>query len=74
MKKINVKEVINNDNWIITCIRQGRDGIVRVDARTRYWVCDGINMFSDWYSIGYIDRLLLDKYGKKHKDMKCYMY
>ena len=72
--KTSIKKVVTSDNWIITSIMQGLNGSVRIDARTRYRVEDGVNHFSEWCSYSYVDRLLKDKYGKKHNEMNCYRY
>ena len=57
MGKVSVKQVIQSDNWIITKVLAGRDGVVRIDARTRFHIADGQNFFSEWHSLKYINRL-----------------
>lgn len=56
-KAISVKEVIQSDNWIITKVLGGFDGLVRIDAKTRCHVADGQNFFSEWCLLKYANRL-----------------
>ena len=57
MGKVSAKQVIQSDNWIITKVLAGKGGVVRIDAKTRFHVADGQNLFSEWRSLKYINRL-----------------
>lgn len=70
---MNLKKVVESENWIITKILNGGN-IVRIDAQTRHYQADGENRFSKWVSRKYADTLLVDRYGKKSTDMNVYRY
>ena len=72
--KANLKEVVNSDNWIITKIIQGRHGKIRVDAKTRFHIADGVNFYSEWITKDYADRLLREKCGKKSNELSCWVW
>lgn len=75
MKAIkSVKQCFESDNVIITKIIQGHNGMVRVDARTRYNVPDADNFFSRWVQVKYTDRLSMERYGKKTSNMNIFFY
>lgn len=62
--KVTIKEVVTSDNWIIKKVLQGRDGLIRIDATTRYHIADGQNFFSEWCTKKYVDKLRSDEgYG-----------
>lgn len=56
MAKVSAKEVLQTDNWIITKIIGGYKGKIRIDAKTRNWIADGQNFFSDWVTLKYANR------------------
>lgn len=58
-KKISIKEVLENSysTWIITKVKQGYGGKVRIDARRRYHEADGVNFFSEWCSLKYANKI-----------------
>lgn len=57
-KKVSLKEVVENPNkWIITNILRGYRGRIRVDARTRSHIADGVNRYSEWCTEQYFNRL-----------------
>lgn len=62
--KTTIKEVFESDNWIITKITQGYNNTVRIDAKTRNWIADENNFFSNWCSRDYAEKLARDNYGK----------
>ena len=51
------KTITTSDNWIIEKALQGSNNRVRIDARTRYHIPDGINRYSEWLSIDYVNRI-----------------
>lgn len=57
MGKPCLKTVIQSGNWIITKVLQGSRGNVRIDARTRFYIPDGVNRFRAWGSLKYINRI-----------------
>jgi hypothetical protein len=64
--KANFKKVFKSENWIVTNVIESRDGKrFRIDAKTRFWVSDGENFFSNWGTADYLNRLCLERYGKK---------
>ncbi len=69
-----IKNVINSDNWSITNIMQGYNGLIRIDAKTRNRIADGENHFSKWCSEKYANVFLKNKYGKKAHEMNTYRY
>ena len=73
-RKVSAKTVIESSNWIITKIHQGYHGKVRIDAKTRFHVADGVNFFSEWVSKKYADRLTREHYGKKTNELNCFVY
>ena len=54
---ISAKEVLTSQNWIITKVLQGRDGVVRIDAKRRYHVADKSDFFSKWVNLNYANRV-----------------
>ncbi len=74
ISKITIKEVFENDNWIITKILQGSNKTVRIDAKTRFHKPDKQNFFSEWASTKYAYKLALENYGKKTSDFSCFEY
>jgi hypothetical protein len=75
MKAIkSVKEAFESDNVIITRISQGLRNNVRIDAKTRFHVADSDNLFSEWVSINYANRLAKEKYGKKVSELNSFVY
>lgn len=68
-----LKEVFENDNWIITKISQGY-GTHRVDAKRRFPVADESSFFSKWGSDNYLEKLARDNYGKNLRDFSNYYY
>jgi hypothetical protein len=69
---ISTREVFESDQWKIKCIYQGRNGMVRIDGVTRFHIADGINRFSKWVSVKYVNKLSLEYYGKNISDMSIY--
>jgi hypothetical protein len=72
--KTSIKTIFESNNWVITSVLQGRNGIVRIDAKTRNRIADGENHFSAWCSEKYANRLAADFYSKKVSDFSCYRY
>lgn len=60
----NVKKVITNSNWIITKVIQGRDGVVRIDAKKRFHETDKSDFFSKWVSYRYANKIYKNLYGE----------
>jgi hypothetical protein len=71
--KDSLKDVINNDNWIITKIH-GDLKVVRVDAKRRFPIADKERIFSKWGSTSYLNSLCKEKFGKKANEMNAYTY
>jgi hypothetical protein len=69
----NLKEVIENDNWIVTKIIESRK-YYRVDAKRRFPVADESSFFSNWGGKKYIDSLCRENYGKKASDLNAFSY
>lgn len=68
MKAIkSIKQCFESDNVIITNILQGNNGVVRIDAKTRFRITGKDNFFSEWVSYKYADKLARENYGKKLK-------
>ncbi|PXV66832.1 hypothetical protein CLV62_10493 [Dysgonomonas alginatilytica] len=74
MKKISIKAVINSDNWIITKIIRGYNGVIRINAKTRFYIADSNNLFCEWCSEKYADALCKAKYGKKASELNAFRY
>lgn len=74
IKKTTIKEVFENDNWIIVSVMQGLSKCVRIDAKRRFPVCDKSNFFSIWSSASYANRLARENYSKNLNDFNCYKY
>ena len=75
MKAIkSIKQAIESDNVMITNIHQGRDGMVRVDSKTRFIVADADNFFSEWCSYRYANKLYKERYGKELKESVAWRY
>ena len=55
--KPSLKTIIESDNWFITKALPGYNKRVRIDAKTRFRTPDGINSYSEWHSIAYVNRL-----------------
>lgn len=73
--KLSVKHIVENPKtWIITQIIQGYRGMIRVDARTRYYQSDSINWFSGWVSEKYFNRLRFNLGKCRAKEMNQYEY
>jgi hypothetical protein len=71
MKAIkSIKQVFESDNVILTKVLQGRNGIVRIDAKTRFRVPDMDNNFSEWCTEKYASKL----YGKPISQSPVYKY
>ena len=60
----NIKKVFQSDNWIITKIVQGYENKVRIDAKTRSYIPDGMNRISKWCCYDYANKLCNRKYKK----------
>ena len=71
MRKISIKQVVQSDNWIITKVLSGFDGVVRIDAKTRSYIADGQNLFSEWCSLKYANRLRREV-GKTNLEITVY--
>jgi hypothetical protein len=71
--KVSLKDVINNDNWIITRIH-GDAKTLRVDAKRRFPIADKKRFFSEWGSTVYLNKLCQEKFGKKVNEMNVYNY
>ena len=71
--KISLKEVVRSDEWVIKRIR-GTSSKVRVDAHRRFIKADVDNVFSQWCTVKYLDKLCIEKYNKKHNNMNSYSY
>jgi hypothetical protein len=68
------KQAFESNNVIITNIMQGRNGLVRIDARTRFNESGKDNLFSEWVSLSYANKLSMDRYGKKVNELNCFRY
>jgi hypothetical protein len=72
--RVTIKDVITSDNWIITEVTQGSNKDVRINAKTRNRIADGVNHFSQWCKETYANRLSNEVYGKRLTDFRCYRY
>jgi len=70
--KPTLKDVLTNDNWVITKILQGTKNKVRIDATRRQRVADGVNTFSEWGTVTYIDSIRIENGKCKIKDSSKY--
>jgi hypothetical protein len=66
-----IKHIFEDDDWQITKILNG-GWKVRVDARTRHHIADGVNFVSEWCTKNYADKLAQDNYGKKCDEMNVW--
>lgn len=71
--KVTLKEIFENDNWIITNIMQGKK-VHRIDAKRRFPIADRSNFHSAWGSNDYLNKLAVENYGKKLNEFNCYNY
>lgn len=57
-KRTSIKEVVTDRgySWIITKVKQGYDGMVRIDAKMRFREPDISPFFSEWGKLSYINR------------------
>jgi len=62
--KITLKDIIEDDSWIITKVINGHNGSVRIDAMRRFYKADEQNRFSDWYQKDYVNRLYRENKGR----------
>lgn len=75
MKAIkSVKQAFESDNVIITKVLQGLNGMVRIDAKTRFHQADKDNFFSEWVTEKYANKLSIERFGKKVSELKAYEY
>ena len=51
------KQIQASDNWIIEKALQGYNKSVRIDAHTRFHIPDGINRYSEWLTLNYVNRI-----------------
>lgn len=51
------KTITTSDNWIIEKALQGNGHKVRIDAHTRFHIPDGVNYYSEWLSLSYVNRI-----------------
>lgn len=72
MKKVTLKEIFENDNWIITSILQGHNGQRRVSAKRRFPIADVSSFFCEWGSEKYLNKLSVENYWKKLSEFNCY--
>ena len=71
--KTSIKQVIESDNWILTAIHNGLRSY-RIDAKRRFHLPDTSDFFSSWGSKKYVERLIMEKYGKKPSEMNSFKY
>ena len=73
---MSIKEIIEShgNDWLITKIKQGNSGQIRIDAKTRFHNSDGNNHFSKWCSKKYADRLFIETFGKRSDQMNSWYY
>lgn len=64
MKKPSLRQIVSSGNWIITEVKQGYNKQVRISAKTRFYRSGEQNLFCEWYSFSYADRLYRENYGK----------
>lgn len=65
-----LKEIFQSDDWIITSFLNGFDGRIRITAKRRHSVADKPRTFSKWGSLGYVNRLFSERFGKKISNFK----
>lgn len=69
-----IKEAFESDNAIITNIMQGLNGVVRVDAKTRFYEPDRNNRLSIWCTRAYANKLSRENHGKNIDELNVYSY
>jgi len=66
----NMKEAFDGNN-IITKVMQGRNGRIRIDAKSRFYIPDMNNFYSEWCTKKYADKLAKERYGCKVREINC---
>ena len=71
--KTTIKEVITNSHeWQITKLLQGNNNRIRLDAKRRSPIADGVNSFSEWGNIHYVNQLRIDNGFSLVQDSSVY--
>ena len=68
-----IKQIFEDQDILITKILQGRDKMVRIDAKTRFRRADEDNFFSKWVTEKYANKLSVERYGKKVSELNSYV-
>ena len=75
MKTIkNIQQALDSNISTGIRIKQGYNGLVRIDARARFPKSDCINDFSKWVTFKYANSVYFDLYGKKITDSQNFNY
>lgn len=75
MKTIkNIHQALNSNFSTNIKIKQGYDGLVRIDATSRYPEADKDPFFSKWVTLKYANSIYLNIYGKKITESKNFNY
>lgn len=51
------KDIATSGKWIVDKATQGCNNKVRIDAHTRFHEADGVNFYSEWLSLSYVNRI-----------------
>ena len=75
MKTIkNIQQALDSNISTGIKIKQGYNGMVRIDARARFPKPDSDNNFSKWVTLKYANLVYMDLYGKKITESQNFNY
>ena len=75
MKTIkNIQQALDSNISTGIKIKQGSNGLVRIDAYARFPKADCVNDFSKWVTFTYANTVYMDLYGKKLTDSPNFNY
>ena len=75
MKTIkNIQQALNSNFSTNIKIKQGRTGLVRIDATARFLEADKSPFFSKWVTFKYANSVYLNIYGKKITESQNFNY
>lgn len=75
MKTIkNIQQALDSNISTGIKIKQGDNGMVRIDARARFPEPDSDNYFSKWVTFKYANLIYMDLYGKKITESQNFNY
>jgi hypothetical protein len=75
MKTIkNIQQALNSNFSTNIRIKQGCNGLVRIQATSRFFQADKDPFFSKWVTFKYANSIYLSLYGKKITESKNFIY